>query len=125
MLPDDAAHALAPNVGHGANTALQDAQSLVLAVREQRRCGSGPVQVRSMQNCGRSAPFAAEACCTQHPARSGVAAGVGDDAASGHGVIGRRMARSDAHREPGAARPAVRMRGRTGPLSGACARGWR
>ncbi|MDN5899939.1 MAG: FAD-dependent monooxygenase [Brachybacterium sp.] len=35
VLLGDAAHAMAPNLGHGANTALQDAQSLALAVRTQ------------------------------------------------------------------------------------------
>ncbi|ATG52432.1 2-polyprenyl-6-methoxyphenol hydroxylase [Brachybacterium vulturis] len=42
VLLGDAAHAMAPNLGHGANTALQDAQSLALAVRAQRGRGSAP-----------------------------------------------------------------------------------
>lgn len=44
VLLGDAAHAMAPNLGHGANTALQDARSLALAVREeQSRAGMAQV----------------------------------------------------------------------------------
>src|SRR5699024_495617 len=42
VLLGDAAHAMAPNLGHGANTALQDAQALALAVREEQGRDADP-----------------------------------------------------------------------------------
>lgn len=48
VLLGDAAHAMAPNLGHGANTALQDAQALAIAVRggqeRARRHASDPAR---------------------------------------------------------------------------------
>lgn len=134
VLLGDAAHAMAPNLAHGANTALQDAQSLVLTVREQCRRAerespetreshpgaASTVVSRSLQRYAarRILPdqgwrLASEAM--MRVAMTSSAARWRDRVLSASlGRIGQRTYER-----------AGRMSVRAGPLSGACARGWR